>query len=159
MCDPNFGPIYMPHDKHRGYFGIGIQGVKNSHNTGTLWRSAYCLGANFIFTIGERYQNQCSDTTKSYRHIPYWRMNSLMDFHDHIPYDCQVVGIESTDEAVDLRNFVHPERCMYVLGPEDGSLSKELVDMCQYIVKIDSRYCLNVAVAGSIVMYDRACKG
>jgi tRNA (guanosine-2'-O-)-methyltransferase len=42
----------------RGYYGIGIENVKTAENVGTLWRSAYILGASFIFTIGKRYKKQ-----------------------------------------------------------------------------------------------------
>lgn len=35
----------------KGFFGIGVYQIKRSENIGTLWRSAYILGASFIFTI------------------------------------------------------------------------------------------------------------
>jgi hypothetical protein len=34
----------------RGYFGIGIYHGKTEENIGTLWRSAYAYGADFVFT-------------------------------------------------------------------------------------------------------------
>jgi tRNA G18 (ribose-2'-O)-methylase SpoU len=142
----------------RGYFGIGIEHPVKTVNLGTLWRSAYCFNADFIFTIGARYQPQCSDTTKAYRHVPYWRFHDWEDFHSHIPYDCQLVGVELLESAIPLETFKHPERVIYLLGPEDGSLSKEAVKHCQYIVKFDSKKCLNVASAGTVVMYDRQLK-
>ena len=43
---------------NRGYFGIGIHHVKNEENIGMLWHSADILGADFIFTIGRRYNEQ-----------------------------------------------------------------------------------------------------
>ncbi len=36
------------------YFEIGIFHPKTKENIGTLWRSAYQLGAAGIFTIGKR---------------------------------------------------------------------------------------------------------
>ena len=36
-----------------------------------------------------------------------------------------------------------------------GSLSPELVARCQHVLKIPTSFCVNVAVAGAIVMYDR----
>jgi len=144
--------------KTRGYCGIGIENPKTITNLGTLWRSAYCLGADFIFTIGERYQKQSSDTVKAYRHIPYYRYKDIDDFAEHIPYDCQVVGVELIDVAQRLENFVHPERCIYLLGKEDGSLSKEAMEHCQYLVEFTSKHCLNVASAGTVVLYDRQLK-
>ena len=38
-----------------GYFGVGIVGGKNEANQGTLWRSAYQLGAAFTYTVGARF--------------------------------------------------------------------------------------------------------
>jgi tRNA(Leu) C34 or U34 (ribose-2'-O)-methylase TrmL len=44
------------------YFEIGIYHPKTRNNVGTLWRSAYQLGASGLFTIGRRYERQSSDT-------------------------------------------------------------------------------------------------
>ena len=57
--------------------------------------------------------------------------------------------------AFDLPSFRHPLRAAYILGPEQGSLSDGLVERCDYVVKIPSSFCINVAMAGAIVMYDR----
>ena len=54
----------------RGFFEIGIFHSKTPANVGTLWRSAYQLGAAGIFTVGKRYPDQASDTVKAHRHIP-----------------------------------------------------------------------------------------
>lgn len=39
------------------YFAIGIYHPKTEMNMGTLWRSAYQLGASYIFTIGSMVTN------------------------------------------------------------------------------------------------------
>jgi tRNA G18 (ribose-2'-O)-methylase SpoU len=140
----------------RGYFGIGIERSKTEANVGTLWRSAYCLGAAFIFTIGRRYPRQSTDTTEAWRHIPLLEFADVADFALHRPYDCQTVGVELTERAVPLETFKHPQRAIYLLGPEDGSLSPAAMALCQAVVQFESRYCLNVAAAGTVVMYDRA---
>ena len=142
----------------RGYFGIGIERSKTEANVGTLWRSAYSLGAAFIFTIGRRYPRQASDTTATWRHIPLLEYADAEDFRAHVPYDCQLIGVEIDDRAVPLETFAHPVRAVYVLGPEDGSLSPTILERCQSVVAFDSRYCLNVAAAGTVVMYDRQTK-
>lgn len=144
--------------RSRGYFGIGIERSKTEANVGTLWRSAFAFGASFVFTIGRRYPRQSSDTTKSWRHIPLLEYADVDDFHAHIPYDCQVVGVELTPDAHALESFAHPQRAIYLLGPEDGSLSAKAQDLCQSVVRFDSDYCLNVAAAGTVVMYDRNAK-
>lgn len=144
--------------RSRGYFGIGIERSKTEANVGTLWRSAFAFGASFVFTIGRRYPRQSSDTTESWRHIPLLEYADVDDFRAHIPYDCQVIGVELLDGAGALETFTHPQRAIYLLGPEDGSLSRRAQSLCQHIVRFDTDYCLNVAAAGTVVMYDRNAK-
>ncbi|MEC9343646.1 MAG: TrmH family RNA methyltransferase, partial [Pseudomonadota bacterium] len=64
-------------------------------------------------------------------------------------------GVELLDEAVDLPSFRHPARAAYVLGPEGGSLSPEMVSRCEFVVRIPMAFCINLAMAGVVVMYDR----
>ena len=145
--------------KHkRGYFGIGIFHGKNEENIGTLWRSANILGADFIFTIGKRYSKQCTDTMNTPKHIPLWHFDNWDDMFHHVPYNCPVVAIELDDRSVPLETFVHPERCIYLLGAEDHGLPSEILDRCWATVQLLGDRCMNVSTAGSIVMYDRKVK-
>lgn len=143
----------------RGYFGIGVERSKIEANVGTLWRSAYSLGAAFIFTVGRRYPKQSSDVTQTWKHIPMLEFVDVDDFLTHRPVDCQLVAVELSEQAEPLETFVHPQRAVYLLGPEDGSVSKAALDASQHVVRFASRYCLNVAAAGTVVMYDRQTKG
>lgn len=142
----------------RGYFGIGIFHGKNEENLGTLWRSAFILEADFIFTIGKRYRRQASDTTSAPKHIPLFHFETYEDFLRHIPYDCPVCAIELNEKSVSLTEYKHPEKCVYLLGAEDHGIPENVLEQCKDIVQIPGRSCYNVAVAGSIVMYDRQCK-
>ncbi|MGH6622092.1 MAG: TrmH family RNA methyltransferase, partial [Alphaproteobacteria bacterium] len=56
---------------------------------------------------------------------------------------------------VDLPSFTHPEQAAYVLGSERGTLSPALVARCAHVVRIPTRFCVNIAVAAAILMYDR----
>ncbi len=143
---------------HRGYFGIGIYNTKTVCNVGTLWRSAHNFGASFIFTIGRRYKKQCSDTTKAFRSIPLFHYGGFAEFRAGLPYDCRLIAIEQSDNSVDIVGFTHPERCIYLLGAEDYGLPERILLACQGIVHIPTLRCLNVAVAGSIIMFDRMMK-
>ena len=142
----------------RGYFGIGIEHTKTETNVGTLWRSANIMGAQFIFTIGMRYRKQASDTTKAWRHIPLFHFLTFESFYENMPFDCRLVGIEIDAAAQHLYGYVHHERCIYLLGAEDHGLTNRALSRCHDLVVIPGDRCLNVAVAGSIVMYDRAAK-
>lgn len=142
----------------RGYFGIGIENGKTKSNIGTLWRSAYSLGASFIFVIGNRYKAQASDTVKAIRHIPMYHYDTFDEFYNTMPKGCKLIGVDNLDGARLLKDYGHPERAIYLLGAEDSGLSKKALEKCHSLVQFESKYCLNVSVAGSIVMYDRQIK-
>lgn len=105
-----------------------------------------------------RYKQQSSDTVASTRHIPYFNYMDTEDFVKHRPMYADVFTIEITDKAWNLVNFAHPKQALYMLGSEGGGISKELLSLFPSI-QIPSRNCLNLATAGSIVMYDRIAKG
>ena len=142
----------------RGYFGVAAWHPKTGVNIGTLWRSAAILDAAFIATIGRRYPRQASDTTKTPRHTPLWHFDTPEDFWEHVPDGCCPIAVEIDARAKPLTTFVHPERAVYILGPEDGSLPDLIVKRAYAVVQIPGAYCFNLAVAGSIVMYDRIAK-
>ena len=76
----------------------------------------------------------------------------------HVPYDCPVVAVELDEHSIPLKNYKHPERCIYLLGAEDHGIPPEVLKRCKDIVQLPGDHCLNVSTAGSIVMYDRINK-
>ena len=139
----------------RGFFAIGAEGISKPMNLGNLMRSAHAFGASFIFTIDahKKLKGPGSDTSKAPGHIPYYPWDSIDDMT--LPVGCALVGVELMEDAVDLPSFRHPMQAAYVLGPERGSLSPEMVAKCDHIIKIPTSFCINVATAGAIIMYDR----
>lgn len=140
----------------RGYFGVGVEGISKSFNLGNLVRTSHAFGASFFFTINSHlnYQDiRASDTSHAAIHMPFYPYDNVSDFS--LPKDCSLVGVELLDESVDLPTFRHPLRAAYVLGPEKGCLSPELVARCDHIVKIPMKFCVNVGVAGALCIYDR----
>ena len=137
------------------YFEIGVYNPRNSANIGTLWRSAFQLGAAGIFTIGRPYRRQTSDTAEALIHIPLRHFASFEDFIAARPVGALLVGIEMG--GVPLAQFQHPERAIYLLGSEDSGLPPKILATCNCVVAIEAVRSLsfNLAVAGSIVMYHR----
>lgn len=141
----------------RGYFGIGAEEISKPMNLGALMRTAHAFGASFFFTIKaapkvrDAYR---SDTSRAFDHLPYYPFESAANMR--LPKGCALVGVELLDEAVDLPTFRHPQAAAYILGRERGSLSPEIVARCAHVVKIPTKFCLNVGLAGALVMYDRA---
>lgn len=139
----------------RGYFAIGAERMSKSLNLGNLMRSAHGFGASFTFTIGATYRalEAFADTSKSQLHLPHYNWAKIDDIE--LPHGCKLVGVELVENAIDLPSFRHPLRAAYVLGPEQGSLSEPLLARCEHVVRIPTKFCINVAMAGAIVMYDR----
>lgn len=70
------------------------------------------------------------------------------------------VAVEVRDESESLEDFVHPEKALYVFGPEDGSIGGPTLAFCHRFVRIRTphRTPLNLAAAANVVLYDRLCK-
>jgi tRNA G18 (ribose-2'-O)-methylase SpoU len=146
----------MVETRVRGYFGIGAEGVSKSANVGALLRTAHGFGASFCFTIGTGWDSRASrhaDTADTPLHVPLWRFPDLAAMS--LPAGCALVGIELLDDAIDLPSFRHPLSAAYVLGPERAGLSPDLLARCDHVVRIPTRFALNLAVAGALVLYDR----
>lgn len=140
----------------KGYFGIGIEGVNKGANVGALLRTGHAFGASFVFTVAAELRKKdirAADTAGTGNAIPLYKYDSLDGFR--LPDDCTLVGVEITDDAVDLPSFRHPRMAAYVLGAERYGLSQEMIARCDHVVKIPTKFSTNLAVAGAIVMYDR----
>jgi tRNA G18 (ribose-2'-O)-methylase SpoU len=142
----------------KGFFGIGIEHAKTEFNYWTLFRTAQILNANFLFIIGARYKPHAADVLKSYRHIPVYSYINFQDFNDHRPFDCKLIGVEMTENAIEISQYKHPDKAIYLLGAEDHGLTKQALNSCQDIIKLRGERSMNVSVAGSIILYDRITK-
>ena len=86
------------------------------------------------------------------RHLPIYEYETLEDFQKHIPINCAVIVVEM--DGTDVRDFTHPERCIYLLGGEDRSVP----ELPYKRVKFPTDYCVNMAVASALILYDRILK-
>ena len=153
------------HARARGgdsVIAIGIYRPKTETNVGTLWRAAYLYGAAMIFTIGRRYSPQASDTVGVWRHIPLVNYPDMDAFRAGRPWNTPLVGVEQVPgQSIQLGRFSHPASAVYLLGAEDGGLPRAVWEYCDALVEVESvePTCMNVAMAGSIILYDRHMKG
>ena len=140
----------------RGYFAVGVEGISKPMNLGAILRTAHAFGASFVFTVDAHHKVRevmRSDTSKTVEHVPYYEWASVDDLV--LPKGCALVGVELTDDAVDLPTFRHPRAAAYVLGRERGSLSPEMLERCEHVVKIPTKFCVNVGLAAAITLSDR----
>jgi len=139
----------------RGYFAVGVDGISKPMNLGNLLRIAHAFGASFFFTVDGQVKlaDAQSDTSRADGHLPVYQYRSAGELR--LPLGCGLVGVEITDEAIELPRFKHPLRAAYVFGSERMSLSATVLARCEFVVRIPTRFSINVGMAGAIVMYDR----
>jgi tRNA(Leu) C34 or U34 (ribose-2'-O)-methylase TrmL len=143
----------------RGFACIAIDRPLHGVNVGHSLRAALAFSARMVI-LGNKHpkinvRKLSTDPGRAYRHVP---VLEVKDIFDAMPNDCTPVAIELTDDAVDLATFVHPERACYIFGPENGSVSDEILKKCAFVVKIPTTMSLNLGMTVNIVMYDRLAK-
>ncbi|MAB23385.1 RNA methyltransferase [Pseudomonas neustonica] len=137
---------------------IGLSNPKSPTNVGAILRAAGCFNAHAVRYTGTRHDRAAqfnTDTQKVNQRIPATRVESLLE---PLPAGTQIVCIELVEGAVALPEFVHPQRALYVFGPEDGTLEQALIDRADAVVYIPTQGCLNLAATVNLVLYDRLCK-
>lgn len=143
----------------RGYAAVGLDNPKTGANVGSVLRAAGCFDASMVAVSGSRLNKYLrympTDTQKAYRHIPLLRTTDLSLV---IPYDCVPVAVDLVENAASLVNYTHPERAFYIFGAEDATLGTRVLSWCRDAIYIPSNYCLNLAAAVNVVLYDRSSK-
>jgi tRNA(Leu) C34 or U34 (ribose-2'-O)-methylase TrmL len=137
---------------------IGLTNPKTPENIGAVMRAAGCFGAHEVRYTGQRYARAArfnTDTRNTSLDIPLTGVASLFDT---VPEDTRIVCVELVEGAVALPTFVHPERAIYIFGPEDGSLHQNDINRADAVVYIPTRGCLNLAATVNIVLFDRQAK-
>ena len=143
-------------DSVKGYFGIGVENVSKAMNAGAVMRTAHAFGANFSFFVGgplDKKEIRLSDTSKTENSLPTYFYDKPADIH--LPKGCKLVGIELLDAAENLPSFRHPRLAAYILGSERLGLSENIISKCDNIIKVPTKFSLNLALTGGIVLYDR----
>ncbi|RZR09965.1 TrmH family RNA methyltransferase [Vibrio vulnificus] len=137
---------------------IGLHNPKSPTNVGAVMRAAGCYNATQVRYNGTRYSRAArfqTDTQNSHERIDLVEMEDLTASLDG---DVEIVCVELVVGATALPHFVHPEKAIYLFGPEDGSLPQEMVDKAHHVVYIPTHGCMNLAATVNVVMYDRLAK-
>jgi len=143
--------------KDRSVF-IGLCNPKSPENVGSVLRAAGCYQAGEVRYIGERFSRASkysTDTKNINNSIPLTQVDDLL--HD-LPAGMRVVCVELAEGAVSLPSFVHPERAIYIFGPEDGSIPQQVIDKADAVVYVPTIGCMNLAATVNVVLYDRLAK-
>jgi tRNA G18 (ribose-2'-O)-methylase SpoU len=143
-------------NKVRGYFAVGVDGISKPMNLGNLMRIANAFGASFFFSVAEQLKlndARNADTSATQGALPFYPFKNADEVR--LPVGCRLVGVEITEDAVELPRFRHPQRAAYLFGAERHSISPAMLKRCEFVVKIPMKFSINVGMAGAIVLYDR----
>ncbi|MCW8933558.1 MAG: TrmH family RNA methyltransferase [Gammaproteobacteria bacterium] len=141
---------------------IGLSNPKSPDNVNSVRRAAGNYRVDSIYYTGSRYPRALKlnpgfakinrDVSLS---IP---VNSVDDLFDQVTGKMQIVCVEFAQGAIPLPEFKHPDNVMYIFGPEDGTLSQEIIDSADSVVYIPTIGCMNLAATVNVVLYDRLSK-
>ncbi|GLP95004.1 RNA methyltransferase [Paraferrimonas sedimenticola] len=137
---------------------IALINPKSPSNVGSALRAAGCFQAQQLVFTGERYQRAAryrTDTHKIGEQISQKHLQHILDERND---DEQIVCVDLVEGATPLTDFEHPANARYVFGPEDGSISQDIIDRAEHVVYLPTQGCLNLAATVNIVLYDRATK-
>lgn len=144
----------------RGYSAIGLYQSKDHLNIGSAVRAAQVYNAAMVMFEPKPdddriYTGEKTDTMCGHRHLPFIQTPNLLA---NVPHNCKKIAVDLVDGAKDLTGFQHPERAIYIFGPEDGTLPESHVNACDYAIKIPTNRCMNLAATVNVVLYDRMLK-
>ncbi len=143
-------------------FAIAAWEISKEHNVGTLVRTAHAAAAEEVILLGDREWNtEAARTAELFTEIVQLPAE-IEAFRDHVrARDWNLVAVELDEASTNLFEAAYPPRPCFLLGAEIGGIPRELLDDAELIVQIPQWGlvpCLNLAVAGSIVVYDHLAK-
>ncbi|MCP3849809.1 MAG: RNA methyltransferase [Gammaproteobacteria bacterium] len=140
---------------------VGLSNPKSPDNVNSVRRAAGNFQVNSIFYTGTRYPRAVrlnpatTDRSRDIsRDIPVTEVANLLDIADNL----KVICIEFAEDAIALPDFQHPDNALYVFGPEDGTLTQEIIDKADAVVYVPTQGCMNLAATVNVVLYDRLSK-
>ncbi|MBR7889576.1 RNA methyltransferase [Marinomonas sp. A79] len=145
---------------------VGLINPKSASNVGAVMRAAGCYQVEQVWYSGHRYDRavKLSTDTKNIRtSIPLTHLDGLgatdfIEAIDTIDADIKLVCVDLIQGATPLPAFQHPEKALYVFGPEDGTIPQRIVDSADHVVFVPTVGCMNLAASVNVLLYDRLAK-
>ncbi len=66
----------------------------------------------------------------------------------------KIVCVEFAENAIPLPEYEHPQHAFYNFGPEDETISQEIIDRADAVVSMATMGCMNLAATVNVVLYD-----
>lgn len=141
---------------------IGLINPKSPDNVSAVMRAAGNFRVGSIFYTGKRYPRALMRnpdlpdmSRKVSQSVPLSEVTFMID---DVPADMSIVCIEFAENAIPLAEYQHPQNAFYIFGPEDGTISQEVIDRADAVVYVPTNGCMNLAATVNVVLYDRLAK-
>ncbi|KAI9115071.1 hypothetical protein K1719_014084 [Acacia pycnantha] len=136
---------------------VVVHNIAKRHNVGTLARSATAFGVSELILVGRRDFNSFG-SHGSTTHLRFRHFHSLQDARHFLKEkDCDICGVEITDDAKPVNQHPFKKSTAFLLGNEGTGLSNKECEICDFFVYIPhyggGTASLNVTVAASIVLH------
>ncbi len=155
---------------------IGLIDPKSPENVESVMRLAGNFSVNSVYYSGARYPRAAKlkpctvdMSRKVSRNIPLIQVADFIDgsivdnpIVDNtvvdMPDDLKIVCVEFAENAILLPEYQHPKNALYIFGPEDSTISQQVIDRADDVVYIPTVSCMNLSATVSVVLYDRLAK-
>ena len=141
---------------------IGLVNPKSPDNVNAVMRSSGNFGVEEVFYTGSRYDRAIrmnpdipNMSRKVGEDIPLSEVESLID---SVPDNMKIVCVEFAENAIPLPAYQHPESAFYIFGPEDNSITQDIIDRADDVVYIPTNGCMNLSATVNVLLYDRLAK-
>ena len=163
---PIMAVCYMKEDKEVDYHKkryILLDHLQDPGNMGTILRTSLALGYHDILISKDSVDLYNDKVIRATQGALFSLNISIVDLADEIK-KMQEGGIKvygtALEDALSIEEVESEEKMAFILGNEGNGMSKEILDMVdeRLYIPIDSIESLNVAIAGSIIMYKFRCE-
>lgn len=141
---------------------VGLINPKSPGNVASVMRAAGNFRVNHVFYTGERYERATRSnpvtpnlSRRVGENIPLSSVECLIKSVDK---DTRLICVEFAEHAKPLPDFQHPDKALYIFGPEDGTIDQNTIDKSDAVVYIPTHGCMNLAATVNVVLYDRLSK-
>lgn len=141
---------------------IGLINPKSPYNVSSIMRTAGNFSVDNVFYTGKRYPRALMRNPglpdmhrKVGQTISLTEVSSVID---DAPKDVRLICVEFAENAIPLPEFQHPDNAFYIFGPEDGTITQEVIDSADAVVYVPTINSMNLAATVNVVLYDRLAK-
>lgn len=144
------------------FVSIGLINPKSPDNVNSVMRAAGNFQVDSVFYTGKRYPRALMRNPdipdmrrKIGQAIPLKEVSCLTD---DMPAGVDLVCVEFAENAIALPEYQHPDNAFYIFGPEDGTISQDMIDRADAVVYVPTIGCMNLAATVNVLLYDRLSK-